>query len=61
MAKAKVATPRTQPGVPFLEGPFRQGREAARSHIAREDAPYGDGMELDAWRAGYDYETTHNG
>jgi ribosome modulation factor len=35
---------------------FEVGRTACRAGISRDDAPYVEGDEHDAWLAGYDFE-----
>lgn len=40
---------------------YEQGQTARSNSIAREDAPYGDGEQLEAWLAGYDDDSDPDG
>lgn len=46
---------------PALHAAYEQGRAARRSAIAKADAPFGEGRNLDAWLKGYDFEDEHFG
>lgn len=71
-AKAKAApkaepkpvappSPEERTADPVVHAAYEQGRAARRARIARDDAPHGDGRELEAWRKGYDFEEKHGG
>lgn len=40
---------------------YEQGRAARRARIAKDDAPHGEGDDLDAWLAGYEFEEKNFG
>ena len=40
---------------------YEQGQAARSGSISRDDAPYGEGEQLDAWLAGYDDDTDSTG
>ncbi len=40
---------------------YEQGRAAFRGGIGKDDAPYGDGTALDAWKKGWNFEKKAQG
>lgn len=56
MTKAKIS--KHQKDFP---AEYQQGRVARAGSISRDEAPYAEGDQLDAWLAGYDDDADPNG
>lgn len=56
VAKRKPVKVGAGPSENAVQHPFayENGRQAAVSGISRDQAPYGEGDELNAWQEGYD-------
>lgn len=51
----KVTAPKAPKIAPEHRAAYEQGRAAYLAGIDREDAPHGEGDDLDAWRKGWDF------
>lgn len=59
--KESDTKPKAKPPTDFEKHPeqlvaYEQGRAARRASIAVDDAPFGEGKDLEAWLAGYGFE-----